>query len=113
VIFRDAPVYFSFASDFENIVENECENRLKPDVLCYGTCVLIDQLSEQSSQEELPDNAPNSQNKYEVSWDHISTNQEFIFANIIEMALTNFDLYSFSIISSGAEVNIQPPISLG
>lgn len=47
VVFRPLVTITSFVIHQEQIAEELCENRMKPDVLCYGTCVLQKELAQQ------------------------------------------------------------------
>ncbi|MGB0861894.1 MAG: hypothetical protein ACPGXZ_03205 [Saprospiraceae bacterium] len=52
---KDMVVYVSFKANQDYIVDNFCENKIIPQVMCNGSCYLADQLE---SQNETKENAP-------------------------------------------------------
>lgn len=52
---KDVVVYVSFKANQDYIIDNFCENKTIPQVMCYGSCFLADQLEIQNESQE---NAP-------------------------------------------------------
>lgn len=52
---KDMVVYVSFKANQDYVIDNFCENKDFPQVMCYGSCFLADQLEIQNESQE---NAP-------------------------------------------------------
>lgn len=49
---RDVVTYASFYINQDFISQNLCENRYKPELMCYGKCVLNDSIAENHEKED-------------------------------------------------------------